>query len=184
MWTMFLLGFMVALLISLFLDTFRKNGRLEDAIQDVQKDWSCLATGDSGNVGLEKAWLAGVQRMYILFCKKNHDYGANNLAMGGVKGIVLRLGDKISRLWQLAGLAENKSAKVSNESVEDNLLDVANYGLVGYLIASGKWPKATIFEEFDLAVIMTIALEKASKEEISEADERVINALLEKGDTL
>jgi len=77
--------------------------------------------------------------------RKNHDYGSGNLAAGGVRGIALRLGAKVSRLWQLSGLrGRDSKAQVTSEAIADTYLDVANYAIIGYLMSVGKWPGCSI----------------------------------------
>jgi hypothetical protein len=119
-----------------------------------------LATGRSGNPELERAWLTAAQRMFTLFARKNHDYGPYNLAIGGVIGVVVRLGDKISRMWQLVGLSGKKEgALVNDEGMEDTFLDTANYALVGYMMQIGAWPKATIGDSLGRQALMRVILE-------------------------
>jgi hypothetical protein len=109
------------------------------------EDWAVLAQGESGSLELEQAWLRKVQELFTIFCMKQHDYGPTNIAVGGLKGIVLRSGDKLSRMWNLVGLSvkggEAKETKVA-ESVRDSLLDWADYGIIGVLVVDGDWPLA------------------------------------------
>ncbi len=112
-------------------------------------DWAVLATGASGDLEIEKAWLRSVQSIYGLFCRKQHDYGPTNIAVGGLPGIAIRLGDKLSRLWELSGLAvpqkgenqEQKQALVASETLVDTLQDIADYGIIGTLVLCDVWPK-------------------------------------------
>lgn len=67
--------------------------------------------------------------------RKNHDYGASdkspynnflNSTMVGVsveRGIMVRMMDKVSRISTLL----DKEAQVSDESVQDTLMDLINY---------------------------------------------------------
>lgn len=118
-------------------------------IQTTITDWATLATGESGDLEIEKAWLRSVQSIYGLFCQKQHDYGPTNIAVGGLPGIAIRLGDKLSRLWELSGLAvsqkgedqEPKQALVASETLVDTLQDIADYGIIGTLVLGGVWPR-------------------------------------------
>lgn len=60
---------------------------------------------------------------------KNSDYAQEddpffNLRRGGLHGIAVRLDDKISRL---INLSDGRSAAVSDESLDDTLMDIFNY---------------------------------------------------------
>ena len=63
--------------------------------------------------------------MSDIFIRKNHDYG-NSFAQQRLRrkdSILVRLYDKYLRIEQLM----NSEAKVKDESIEDTLLDLANY---------------------------------------------------------
>jgi hypothetical protein len=121
----------------------------EGSAQPAITDWAVLATGDSGDLEIEKAWLRSVQSIYGLFCQKQHDYGPTNIAVGGLPGIAIRLGDKLSRLWELSGLTvpqkgedqEPKQALVASETLVDTLQDIADYGIIGTLVLCDVWPR-------------------------------------------
>ena len=84
---------------------------------------------------------------YEVFCKKQHDYGKNNILLGGeidnevdrrvaLTGIVIRIADKSNRLLNL--VLKNTTNSVE-ESVEDTLQDLSNYGIIGQIISRAKW---------------------------------------------
>lgn len=107
-------------------------------------DWSYLATGTSGNLALEQEWLRVAQKMFQIFCEKQHDYGPQNIGVGGLAGVIIRIGDKTSRLFTLSGLNANKKDQapaVSTESRLDTFLDLANYGIAGVLLEKEIWPR-------------------------------------------
>jgi hypothetical protein len=115
----------------------------------VKDDWSVLATGDSGSIELEKAWLRKAQEIYTIFCDKQHDYGPNNIAMGGLQGLVLRMMDKISRAAELTGLrtGEVKDPKVA-ETRRDIWIDHADYGMIALMVEDGDWPDLDVKEVY------------------------------------
>ena len=88
--------------------------------------------------------------MYEMFAAKHMDYGLNNIALGGdivnnsddkqfsLTGLCIRLTDKISRLKNL--LINGKSF-VEGEGIQDTLIDIANYGIIGLLVGRDKWKK-------------------------------------------
>ena len=78
-------------------------------------------------------------RTVALFCKKNNDYGPNNIAALGVPGLVVRH-DKVCRLKTL--LFDRKGEpSVNDEAVEDTVLDLCDYGWILLLLLEGKWPE-------------------------------------------
>ncbi|MGB9804932.1 nucleotide modification associated domain-containing protein [Desulfofundulus sp.] len=61
--------------------------------------------------------------------KKRADYGDPNRTLGrfGVKGIAVRLNDKVERLINLTW---HDNAKPHFESIEDTLMDIAGYAIL------------------------------------------------------
>lgn len=107
-------------------------------------DWAKLATGESGWLEIEQNWLREAKQVYFTFCDKQRDYGPTNIGVGGAQGVTLRLGDKISRLFELLGLTSRKNAgNPQNEAIRDTWVDIADYGMIGLLVHDGKWPLVT-----------------------------------------
>ena len=106
---------------------------------------------------MEKEWpemtneFKRLQReQYLLFCKKQHDYGPGNISVGtqlqteadvklSLTGLWFRMNDKIQRLKTL--LMGNKESAVVDEPIEDAYLDVSNYGIMATIVKNGKWGK-------------------------------------------
>ena len=89
------------------------------------------------------------REQYLLFCKKQHDYGPSNISVGtqlqteadvklSLTGLWFRMNDKIQRLKTL--LMGNKESAV-DEPLEDAYLDVSNYGIMATIVKNGKWGK-------------------------------------------
>mgnify|MGYP006057095317 CR=1 FL=1 len=87
---------------------------------------------------------------YELFCRKQYDYGPQNIAVGTILktkedvklsllGIWFRMNDKIERLKTL--LMRDDNHAVENESVIDSFSDISNYGVMAKVVAKGKWAK-------------------------------------------
>ena len=75
--------------------------------------------------------LAAVQKEgYDLFVKKNTDYG-DSFATYGPIGVIVRIGDKISRL---TSLSKNSIQLVDDESVRDTLIDLHNYAAMAVML--------------------------------------------------
>lgn len=85
-----------------------------------------------------------------MFCKKNMDYGLNNIDMGGdtinkdedrmgaLRGVTIRLGDKLNRLMNLVIKGNGIS---QNESVEDTYMDASVYSIIALIVSRRKWGK-------------------------------------------
>ena len=65
-----------------------------------------------------------------LFAKKNTDYG-DSFATFGPVGVIIRMGDKISRLSSVTKSGVNL---VDNESVRDTLIDLHNYAAMAIML--------------------------------------------------
>ena len=141
-----LLGILIGILLSV--GATRISQRRRKGIESSAKtrsaleDWANLATGQSGDLGLETAWLRTVQELYEIFCQKQHDYGPTNIGTGGLQGVTVRIGDKTSRLYELTGINSKgvKKAAVKEESTIDTLMDLGDYGIIGVLVMRGQWP--------------------------------------------
>jgi hypothetical protein len=69
--------------------------------------------------------------------KKHEDYGPMNIAGapgGAMNGLRVRMYDKVARL---AHLGDNDTPNY--ESIEDTLIDLANYAIIGLLVQRGQW---------------------------------------------
>ena len=95
-------------------------------------------------------FLAIQRDQYELFCKKQYDYGPQNIAVGTILktpediklsllGIWFRMNDKIERMKTL--LLRNGENSVEGEPVTDSFSDVSNYGVMAQVVARGKWAK-------------------------------------------
>lgn len=73
-----------------------------------------------------------------LMLNKHADYGPMNIAGapgGPMNGLRVRMYDKLARL---NNLVENNNTP-NYESIEDTLLDLANYAIIGLLVQRGQW---------------------------------------------
>jgi len=86
---------------------------------------------------------------YELFCRKQYDYGPQNIAVGTILktpediklsllGIWFRCNDKIERMKTLLMRGNNA---VEGEPVTDSFSDISNYGVMAQVVARGKWAK-------------------------------------------
>jgi hypothetical protein len=65
-----------------------------------------------------------------LFKKKNADYG-DAFAKYGAVGVIVRMGDKISRL---SSITNSKIELVNDESLKDTLIDLHNYSAMALML--------------------------------------------------
>lgn len=86
---------------------------------------------------------------YELFCKKQLNYGPDNISVGtrletpeevklSLTGLWFRMNDKINRLKQLVLLGHED---VVGESVQDTYTDLSVYGIIAQIVSKGKWGK-------------------------------------------
>ena len=86
---------------------------------------------------------------YELFCKKQLNYGPENISVGtklanpdeikvSLTGIWFRVNDKIQRLKQLVLLGKQDHV---GESIQDSFIDLSVYGIIAQIVSRGKWGK-------------------------------------------
>ena len=86
---------------------------------------------------------------YELFCKKQANYGPDNISVGSkleteierkisLTGLWFRMNDKINRLKQLVVLGKDDTV---NEAIEDTFMDLSVYGIISQIVKNGKWGK-------------------------------------------
>lgn len=79
-----------------------------------------------------------IEKMRKTLLKKHEDYGPLNIALapgGAMNGLRVRMYDKLARLNNLV----DKGDTPNYESIEDTLLDLANYAIIGILVQNGQW---------------------------------------------
>lgn len=94
------------------------------------------------------------QQLHNTYCRKNHDYGDSfaTLRQEYPNAILIRLGDKYNRL---KALMSGEAAQVKDESIDDTLLDLANYcilELVERRYNAGNFTRATIEHSADFSL--------------------------------
>lgn len=70
--------------------------------------------------------------------RKHKDYGPKNIAGapgGPMNGLRVRMYDKLARLNNLIDTGDTPNY----ESIEDTLIDLANYAIIGLLVQRGQW---------------------------------------------
>ena len=72
-----------------------------------------------------------------LFIKKNADYG-DAFATYGAVGVIVRMGDKISRL---SSINTTNITLVNDESIKDTLIDLHNYSAMAIMLMEEREEK-------------------------------------------
>lgn len=67
--------------------------------------------------------------MVQLLCRKQHDYGHNNITNFGIIGVAIRICDKIARIDNLS-----KRNKPTNESLVDSYIDIVGYSMISIML--------------------------------------------------
>lgn len=78
-----------------------------------------------------------LNELATILYKKHQDYGPMNIAGapgGPMNGLRVRMYDKLARL---SHLGDNDTPNY--ESIEDTLIDLANYAIIGLLVQRGQW---------------------------------------------
>ena len=75
--------------------------------------------------------------MRAVMIERQLKYGPENILDCGKPGIAVRLSDKAARLRN--AWLNGKGTNVTDESVEDTLIDAANYAVIGLLLGRGWW---------------------------------------------
>ena len=73
-----------------------------------------------------------------IMVRKHADYGPMNISGapgGAMNGLRVRMYDKLARLNNLADTGDTPNY----ESIEDTLIDLANYAIIGLLVQRGQW---------------------------------------------
>lgn len=90
-----------------------------------------------------------MREQYELFCKKQADYGPDNIALGkdlikdedrtlSQMGLFFRMNDKIQRMKQLVVLGRKNNV---DEAIDDTYKDLSIYSIIAQLVRNGKWAK-------------------------------------------
>lgn len=89
---------------------------------------------------LTRNWVNTALDVLVVFKRKHHDYGPDNIGdLGGV-GVFVRMYDKMKRLRRLVW--EGRQPQVLDETVDKTIVDMADYGIIWLLLRRGLWPGA------------------------------------------
>ena len=91
------------------------------------------------------------KEQYVLFCRKQYDYGSGNITLGGdldddedrmlaLTALVIRMNDKVNRLKNII-LKHKGNNAVKGETYMDAFKDLSVYGIIAQLVAEKVWGK-------------------------------------------
>jgi predicted DNA-binding protein (UPF0251 family) len=90
--------------------------------------WTEMGIEAIQELRMHNAWDSG--KMCTLLASKQHDYGHGNITAFGLKGVLVRLSDKVERLINL----KSKKFKAQNESLLDTLRDIVGYCVIALML--------------------------------------------------
>lgn len=73
--------------------------------------------------------------VHHVVCRKQRDYGHQNIARFGRQGLMVRMHDKVARLENLL----SSGRRPNNESIEDNIVDLIGYSCLGIMWEDGTF---------------------------------------------
>lgn len=90
-----------------------------------------------------------VKEQYEVFCRKQLNYGPDNISVGtrlatleeiklSLTGLWFRMNDKIQRMKQMVLLGKQDTV---GESIEDTYQDLSVYNIIAQIVSRGKWGK-------------------------------------------
>ena len=87
----------------------------------------------------EEYFRSVTEEAFSLWQKKHLSYGPYNISVFGIKGIAVRLWDKMQRVVRLGW---NNVENPLEETLIDTFLDIAVYALIAILVIRNQWPKS------------------------------------------
>ena len=117
----------------------RINDEAKEVVEEIQKEYP--ETCDE--------FLNIMADQYVLFCKKQKNYGPGNISVGtdcrtdgdvklSLTGLWFRLNDKVQRLKQLIILGHKDNV---GESELDTFQDLSVYGIIAQIVSAKVWGK-------------------------------------------
>lgn len=119
------------------------------------------------SAGFERDFAKYLEEKFELFKKKQASYGPNNIAALGMRGIFVRIWNKVQRLRNLVW--EGKANTIEDESIEDTFGDLAVYSIMAVVLMRGQWPA---YNDEPLSEDVSIPLKKLRNELQEYLDEK------------
>lgn len=93
--------------------------------------------GSSGSLDDETLFAKELVTLFDLWKRKHKSYGSSNLDKFGIRGILIRVSDKVERLINL--IWKDVKNPLTDESSTDTWADIAVYCIIAGLMSKGKW---------------------------------------------
>jgi hypothetical protein len=127
-----------------------RNKMYDEILASIKEDFKAFdftKYGLSDNIKIYKNISDLLDRMQAVYEAKDSDYSENDLPMGNLieskelgiepwKGVLLRIGDKKRRV---GSFVKKESFLVKDEAVDDTLVDMANYAMLGNVLWLQKY---------------------------------------------
>lgn len=88
-----------------------------------------------------------IDDLFDLLIERQRKYGPKNIEAGGILGCLIRAQDKIERLKKAFPCIETmdiSSNDYPDESIEDSMMDLANFGIITLMLYRGTWGKPLV----------------------------------------
>ncbi len=132
-----------------------RNKMYDEILINLKNDFKAVdfaAYGLSDNDKIYKNICDLLDRMQAVYEAKDSDYSENDLPMGNLlesqelgiepwKGVLLRIGDKKRRV---GSFVKKETFLVKDEAVDDTLVDMANYSMLGCVLWCQKYSSSRI----------------------------------------
>ena len=97
--------------------------------------YELICDGSSGDQQLEMEMAKRLRDVFNIFKKKQASYGPGNISEFGLKGVIIRMNDKLKRLIKIGYHGDPNS--LDDESLQDTLMDMADYSVIAWVVL---WP--------------------------------------------
>lgn len=105
----------------------------DEETSGTQQAFEFIATTAINEMRKMESWDTG--HMVSTLCKKQNDYGHENINRFGTYGVIVRLSDKVERLENLT----SKNIKPQNETLQDTLMDIVGYCVIALMLMDGTF---------------------------------------------
>lgn len=131
-----------------------RNKMYDEVLDKIKNDLNEVYYPDFGiinNIEVKENIVSLLDRMKSVYEAKDSDYSENDLPMGNLmeslelgiepwKGVLLRIGDKKRRI---GSFVKKLNFQVKDEAVDDTLVDMANYAMLGYVLWKQKYQNSS-----------------------------------------
>jgi hypothetical protein len=121
----------------------------ERVVNEGSTEQSAIAYCESNYPQMMDEYKRIMWEQYETFCKKQRNYGPDNISVGtsletkddirlSLTGLWFRINDKVQRLKQMVVLVQPDEV---GESIQDTFQDLSVYGIIAQIVQNKKWGK-------------------------------------------